>query len=166
MNYRLITLWQPYATLLTLGIKTFETRHWFTNYRGEILIHAAARKPTPADKRLYNEAIQKAHKEGWRHDLRLVPFPEQLPLGFILAIANLERCYRMVEFSEHNHQEGIWPEIGINQVTDLEKLVGDWKPNRTALKFTNIERLRAIPFKSHQGKILSVDINQPLLKNA
>ena len=36
-----ITVWQPWATLLGTGQKHNETRSWRTNYRGEILIHAA-----------------------------------------------------------------------------------------------------------------------------
>lgn len=38
-----ITIWQPYATLIALGIKKEETRSWGTSYRGKILIHAAKR---------------------------------------------------------------------------------------------------------------------------
>ena len=37
---KVITLWQPWATLLAAGTKICETRSWKTNYRGEILIHA------------------------------------------------------------------------------------------------------------------------------
>lgn len=36
-----ITVWQPWAQLLAEGKKHDETRSWRTNYRGEILIHAA-----------------------------------------------------------------------------------------------------------------------------
>ena len=35
-----ISLWQPWASLIALGIKKIETRHWKTNYRGTLLIHA------------------------------------------------------------------------------------------------------------------------------
>jgi activating signal cointegrator 1 len=38
-----ISLWQPWATLIALGEKKFETRSWLTNYRGQIAIHAAKR---------------------------------------------------------------------------------------------------------------------------
>ncbi|WP_138481669.1 ASCH domain-containing protein [Dyadobacter bucti] len=38
-----ISIQQPYAGLLILGIKKFETRSWNTKYRGEIAIHASAR---------------------------------------------------------------------------------------------------------------------------
>lgn len=38
-----ITIWQPYATLIVLGLKRFETRCWGTSYRGPLVIHAAKR---------------------------------------------------------------------------------------------------------------------------
>ncbi len=37
---RVITLKQPWATLVAMGIKNIEFRSWKTNYRGKILIHA------------------------------------------------------------------------------------------------------------------------------
>ncbi len=43
MSVRAITLWQPWASLVALGLKRFETRSWPTNYRGKLLIHAATR---------------------------------------------------------------------------------------------------------------------------
>lgn len=36
-----ISLWDPWATLCTLGLKRFETRGWETSHRGLLLIHAA-----------------------------------------------------------------------------------------------------------------------------
>jgi hypothetical protein len=36
-----ITIWQPYASLIALGLKRFETRGWGTSYRGPLVIHAA-----------------------------------------------------------------------------------------------------------------------------
>lgn len=37
-----LTLWQPWASLVALGVKTVETRSWSTPYRGPLAIHAAA----------------------------------------------------------------------------------------------------------------------------
>lgn len=46
MKRKAISLWQPWAQLLVLGIKRYETRSWSTEYRGELVVHAA-RRPTP-----------------------------------------------------------------------------------------------------------------------
>lgn len=37
---KVLTIKQPYASLIAVGVKKYEFRTWKTNYRGEILIHA------------------------------------------------------------------------------------------------------------------------------
>ena len=37
---KVITVKQPYATLIAEGLKKYEFRTWNTKYRGDILIHA------------------------------------------------------------------------------------------------------------------------------
>lgn len=39
---KVLTLKQPWATLVAEGIKKYEFRTWKTNYRGRVLIHAGA----------------------------------------------------------------------------------------------------------------------------
>lgn len=39
---QVLSLTQPWATLLVLGYKKIETRSWYTAHRGELWIHAAA----------------------------------------------------------------------------------------------------------------------------
>ena len=39
---KVLTLKQPWATLVAEGIKEYEFRSWKTNYRGKILIHAGS----------------------------------------------------------------------------------------------------------------------------
>lgn len=40
-----LTLHQPWASLVALGVKTIETRSWATRYRGPLAIHAGATRP-------------------------------------------------------------------------------------------------------------------------
>lgn len=42
------SLWQPWASAIALGLKTWETRGWATSYRGLIAIHAAKQDPVIA----------------------------------------------------------------------------------------------------------------------
>ena len=37
---KVLTIKQPYASLIAYGIKEYEFRTWKTNYRGDVLIHA------------------------------------------------------------------------------------------------------------------------------
>ena len=40
---KVLTLTQPWATLVAIGAKKIETRSWSASYRGPLAIHAAAR---------------------------------------------------------------------------------------------------------------------------
>lgn len=40
---KVLSIKEPFATLICNGDKTIETRSWKTNYRGEILIHASGK---------------------------------------------------------------------------------------------------------------------------
>lgn len=40
-----LTLHQPWASLVALGVKRIETRSWSTSYRGALAIHAGLKRP-------------------------------------------------------------------------------------------------------------------------
>lgn len=70
---KVITIKQPFATLIAEGLKEYEFRTWKTKYRGDILIHAG--------KTLDKKAMKKyAH-------LNL-----EYPTGCIIAKATLTDC--------------------------------------------------------------------------
>lgn len=48
---KIITLKQPWATIIAEGLKYYEFRSWKTSYRGELLIHAGGGVDTEAMKR-------------------------------------------------------------------------------------------------------------------
>lgn len=43
MRIRAISLWEPYASAIALGLKQHETRSWETSHRGLLAIHASVR---------------------------------------------------------------------------------------------------------------------------
>lgn len=45
MKIKALTLWQPWASFMALGLKKNETRSWSTSYRGPLAIHAAKKAP-------------------------------------------------------------------------------------------------------------------------
>lgn len=81
---KVITIWQPWASLITYGHKQIETRSWPTRYRGEILIHSA--KKSMKD-------IERTHQVDC--DLiesRLGVALESLPYGYIIGKAEIIDC--------------------------------------------------------------------------
>lgn len=70
---KVITIKEPYATLIAEGYKEYEFRVWKTNYRGEILIHAS-------------KNIDMKNAERFKH-LNLIYSP-----GKIIAKAKITDC--------------------------------------------------------------------------
>ena len=70
---KVITIKQPWATLIAEGYKEYEFRTWKTKYRGELLIHAG-------------KGIDKKAMEKFKH-LNL-----EYPSGCIIAKVNLTDC--------------------------------------------------------------------------
>ena len=80
---KVLTIKQPWATLIMQGDKKFEFRSWKTNYRGELLIHAGKGIDKAAMKRLSKY------------------IPENLPSEKILGKVKLVDCIEMsTEFKE------------------------------------------------------------------
>ncbi|MBE6160183.1 MAG: ASCH domain-containing protein [Lactobacillales bacterium] len=70
---KVITIKQPFATLIKEGLKEYEFRTWKTNYRGDILIHAG-------------KSIDKVAMTKFEH-LNL-----EYPTGCIIAKATITDC--------------------------------------------------------------------------
>lgn len=80
---KVLTIKQPWATLIMRGDKRFEFRSWQTKYRGELLIHAG--------KGIDKEAMKRLKKY----------VPEDMPTGKILGKVILVDCVKMSpEFKE------------------------------------------------------------------
>lgn len=50
-----LTLWQPYASAIAVGLKKYETRSWKTSYRGPLVIHASVKPLTKEYQLLANQ---------------------------------------------------------------------------------------------------------------
>ena len=57
---KVLTIKEPWATLIIEGYKSYEFRSWKTNYRGKILIHAGLSLEKDSEKRfeMYNLTYQ------------------------------------------------------------------------------------------------------------
>src|SRR5262245_34467015 len=99
-----LSLWQPHATLMTVGAKKIETRSWATDYRGLVAIHAAKRfreteRLLLGDKRFFN-----ALSLDYDGDSDERPTPETvakaLPLGCFVAVGKLRHCLSTTHHSK------------------------------------------------------------------
>lgn len=125
-----LTIWQPYATFIALGIKEFETRHWLTNYRGPLLIHAAKRPLGLDEKFLIERLSEKYSLIG----LLLLPIVEY-PLGAIICKVDVVDCVPTGSFTPNN----------------LERMLGGWEEGRFAWKFEDVKALNIPDVSGKQG---------------
>jgi hypothetical protein len=143
-----ISLWQPWATLIAIGAKRIETRSWDTNYRGQLLIHAA---------RKWNRELKAIctcppiYKPIMRHLREYITdsfntwdrIDEWFPRGVIVGVVTLDKTLTigdgniLVETGEH--------------ISSTEWNFGDYTPGRTAWMLTNARRFPTpIPYVGHQ----------------
>ena len=147
-----ITLWQPWASLLGCGAKKYETRSWATSYRGPIAIHAA--------KKEFNTDVYLDRELQWLADGLNLPDIYSfniLPLGCVIATAQLVACHEIVKDNFGNFYAGKQTnQIGeINnygkRVDDKEVFLGNWEPGHYAWEFTDMKLLdQPIIYKGKQ----------------
>lgn len=78
-----ITIKQPWATLIALGEKRFETRGWQTKHRGQLAIHAGKKVDREACEITEIKAALARH--GYTAD--------NLPTGAVVAMCELKECW-------------------------------------------------------------------------
>lgn len=123
---RILTVQQPWASLIAVGEKDVENRRWATAYRGPVAVHAG-KAVDPAAKR--DPVVLEAMSE---HQLDF----GDLPAGMIVAVADITDCHQ---------SEGMccvpW---GIPGDAWQHLLLGNIRPLRTPIEFTGQLGLRIL----------------------
>lgn len=123
-----ITLWQPWASLIFTGYKTFETRSWATFHQGPLAIHAAKALPP-------NSAWPQGDFDEFLTDEFGPHWGLELPRGVVLGTVDLLECKAVDAYD----------------VDSIERLCGDWSAGRFAWKFTNYKKFdEPITASGHQ----------------
>lgn len=135
---KVISIIQPWATLIALKEKKYETRSWKTKHRGEIAIHASKK----VDKHICKQEPFKSilTKHGYNEN--------NLPKGAIIAISNLIDCLE-IEVNEgliSLVSDGRYLKINGNEIE-----FGWYDNGRYAWELQNIKQIGAIPAKGKLG---------------
>lgn len=126
---KVLTLSQPWATLIATGAKLIETRSWQTTYRGELAIHAAKGYPVPA--RRFAGEEQAAGRLPWR-----------VPLASILCVVTLDDCVEIGVLDAVGHLSV--RRVGkVTMVSDQELRYGNYEPGRYAWLLSDVRPLTA-----------------------
>ena len=148
-----ISLWQPWASAISLGIKRIETRSWETDYRGPLAIHAA--------KRLEEAQARRLKAEG-------VPLPDFYPTGAIVAVCELATI--VTARGIRNGDDALWPVLiphpkgGNLSIAHgpYERRLGDYGDGRFAWVLRNVRALeRPVQLRGRQGLF---DVPDELIK--
>jgi len=137
---KVLSLLEPWASLVAWGYKKIETRSWGTPYRGAIAIHASKSNREAGKIVPLFRAAGLMREAGTNDELdQFTTNVGDWPLGKIVAVARLY------------HVEQMTPEL-IAAQTLWESTFGDWRPGRFAWSLGNIQRLaEPIPWKGSLG---------------
>ena len=123
---KVISILQPWASLVVLGHKKIETRSWQTKHRGPLLIHASAAKK-PMSRSMMLDFQQEFF------DLQL-PKYETLPFGAIIGsvkVMEILPTETILKIEENKYA------ISVNvirhltwQFSKMEETFGDYSPRR------------------------------------
>lgn len=155
-----LTILQPWASLIACGAKEIETRIWATKYRGPIAIHAAKKHFDTAP--FFDRELQPFATAIGLPDIYSF---NQLPLGCVIAIADLVDCMSIVYHPGTNVDIAKHIGIGAESITtykrdpDFGKYIvptkneiafGDWTPGRYAWILENVRPIEPLPARGFQ----------------
>lgn len=151
-----ISLWQPWASLVAIGAKRFETRSWAPpkGLLGQrIAIHSAKAPKSVTLRHVSREVKHEMGEAFYRSDLSMSELAGGLPRGAIVCTAELAAFWPITPQSDG--RTTLSPDFN----GDLSRLVlftpdcfGDYSPSRWIWALNYVRRLEIpIPFKGRQG---------------
>lgn len=168
-----ITLHQPWASLVALGVKTIETRSWPTKHRGPLAIHAGKRRPkqiwcdadegTPELVFPLFDSYEQTPCWEWMenvHDYTQQGYRWIGPLGAVVATANLVDCIPMVDrWSEEDDGGRCLMIEDDGRLVDIVRLgdvsdqlpYGHFEPGRFAWLLEDVTPIEPVPARGMQG---------------
>lgn len=132
---KIISIIQPWATLMAIREKRLETRSWKTEYRGELGIHASKKIDKAACRQEPFKSILAKH--GYDES--------NLPTGCIIAKGNLSDCLKSLNDDEYCV-------LSNGEVVEgNEYEFGDYTVGRFAWDMQDVEQIEPVPAKGQLG---------------
>ena len=157
---KLLSLWEPWATLMALDAKKIETRSWATSYRGWLAIQASKLGLSQRDLREICSTRVFRNALGWEHSmLPMSALCGAFPRGKITAVVRLVDCPLMVQCHcggsdiECVNCAGSGARLnGGHRLTLQERTFGNYEAGRYGWITSDLFRLpEPIAFKAAQG---------------
>lgn len=123
-----ITIYQPWASLIALGEKEYETRGWAVRWTGELAIHAGKRRDQEVEADFNLLEVRTAFA---RHGIFSI---DQLPFGAVICITHHNGC------------------IPVESIPPRRRRFGNYAPGRYGWEETNVRVFDTpIPAIGQQG---------------
>lgn len=121
-DLRGLSMWQPWAGLLAMGLKKFETRPWHTSWKGDVAICSTKGGPSPTDAAalLQEMGLDLTEEQRLLCGIR----------GTALAVARFGRIHTSFEITQSR------------LVSRQELAMGNYEPGRYAWAVESVELLR------------------------
>ena len=116
---KVITIKQPYAQLVVLGFKQFETRSFKISYRGPLYIHSSSK--------FEQGHIEMCFTDPWKECIRT---PHELRVGHIIGKVILEDCIPTEQVRET---------LKGSPIGERELMFGDYSDGRYAWLLSHAE---------------------------
>lgn len=135
---KVLTLHEPWASLIAYGWKEVETRDWYTSYRGPLAIHAALRKPDPTELSRITFTLAAYRPDGAPKGCCGFEVPP-LTFGAVVCVCQLVACLPgpLAEYNAKKLHEWFEPKRG----WELERQFGDYGAGRWAWILRDVQRL-------------------------
>jgi activating signal cointegrator 1 len=116
-----LSVWQPWATLIAIGAKEYETRHWQAPgciVGHDVVIHASKTR----------DEMGECYHEPFRSVLKAAGFtrPSDLPFGAAVCIARCDGSYLADDL--------------VARISEQERCFGNYGTGRFGWKFSNLRR--------------------------
>ena len=174
---KVLTIRQPWASLIAVGAKTIETRPFSTKYRGPLAIHAGLKRPGRA---FTDSAAGLITADWWvveehgddalldrRAGAGTVYDTHAMPLGAVVALCDLVDVVPIVDSAvdgtrtivaidtptpEGNSVVRLWHDDGRACTGEDDQLpFGDFTVGRFAWILGNVRPIEPVPMKGAQG---------------
>lgn len=131
-----ISLHQPWATLMALGEKLYETRAWPTDIRGPVVVYAAKKSSIELRQVFHSDSVYEVlYRAGYKQWA-------DLPQGALVSLHDLDGCFNSDKAKSLILTDRRWNEIAF----------GDYKPGRFAFHMPLIKKFDPpIPFRYSLG---------------
>lgn len=157
--WTVLSLTQPWATLVAIGAKRWETRSRRSHYRGPVAIHSSKEFPEYAQDACIRNPFAKTIGR-LRDKLGAPSFMDVLPCGQILAVASQVRCEPAESLVTYLPGTEL---LQSSTIGEDEAYFGNYTPGRFAYELERATQVRPVPasgalgFWKFAGELVGLD---------